>query len=161
MSQDHLVTSSVDSQEHVSSKVFSSQDLYFTGGSRDSGVGQSVYQVLKIMWMWIYMLTKFTIYLKRSELLFIYQFKFLKSVLMEMMVWQFYQQYKWQYVLKSLSLFRMLAWIKYTKCLNEVLRWASSPRDTISWTIHKYCRNPNLNLQKDFCFSVGTLKCWW
>ena len=26
----------------------------------------------------------------------------------------------------------ILAWIKYTKCLNEVLRWASSPRDTIS-----------------------------
>ena len=26
-----------------------------------------------------------------------------------------------------------LAWIKYTKCLKEVFRWASSPSETISW----------------------------
>ena len=52
MARSHKITWSQvlwTQDKHVlfSSKVFSSQDLYFTAGSRDSGVGQSVYQVLK------------------------------------------------------------------------------------------------------------------
>lgn len=85
------------------------------------------------------------LYLKWSQLLFIYQFKFLKKIC----------------TFRNECTSIILAWIKYTKCLNEVLRWASSPRDTISWTIHKCSTNPILNLQKILCFLLGTLKCWW
>ena len=72
----------------------------------------------------------------------------------------------WQYFLRSLSLFKMLAWIKYTKCLNEVLRWASSPRETISCKLHKCSTNLiSIWFQKVLCFYrfliAGTLKCWW
>ena len=51
-----MITSFVDPQKHVFNKdpervrqsFLRSQDLYFTAGSRDSGIGQSIYQVLKM-----------------------------------------------------------------------------------------------------------------
>ena len=165
MSQDHLVTSSVDSQEHVSSKVFSSQDLYFTGRSRDSGVGQSVYQVLKKMCiMWISWINANKIdKLPEAERAPFY----LSVQIPEKCTFgnDGTTKQNWQYLLRSLSLFKMLAWIKYTKCLNEVLRWASSPRETISCKLHKCSTNLiSIWFQKVLYFYrsiVGTLKCWW